>query len=114
MFRLGSVFMSSVDQDVTAFQMVCQHGYGPSPKPRIRYSALQSCLERLAQKAAEEGATVHMPRIGAGEAGGSWGLIKQLVDEILCVRGLNVTVYDLPDQTSRLGPRQSALFDVET
>lgn len=63
MFRLGNVFESSVDEQVTAFQMICQHGYGPSQKPRIRYSALQSCLERLAQEATEERATVHMPRI---------------------------------------------------
>jgi len=113
MFRLGNVFMSAVDENVTAFQMVCQHGYGPSPKPRIRYSALQSCLERLAQEAIRERATVHMPRIGAGQAGGSWGLIGQLVDEALCARGLRVTVYDLPDAPLRLGARQAGLFDVK-
>jgi O-acetyl-ADP-ribose deacetylase (regulator of RNase III) len=114
MFRLGNVFMSAVDQDVTAFQMICQHGYGPSPKPRIRYSALQSCLEQLAQHAIEERATIHMPRIGAGQAGGLWELIRQLVDELLCARGLRVTVYDLPEPPLRFGPRQSTLFDAKT
>jgi len=113
MFRLGNVFKSAVDRDVAAFQMICQHGYGPSQKPRIRYSALQSCLEQLAQEAIDEGATVHMPRIGAGQAGGSWGLIGQLVDELLCARGLRVTVYDLPESPLRVGPPQSTLFDGE-
>jgi Zn-dependent peptidase ImmA (M78 family)/O-acetyl-ADP-ribose deacetylase (regulator of RNase III) len=113
MFRLGNVFMSAVDKNVTAFQMICQHGYGPSPKPRIRYSALQSCLERLAQEAIQERATVHMPRIGAGQAGGSWGLIGQLIDEILCARGLRVTVYDLPDAPVQFETRQAGLFDAK-
>ena len=113
MFTLGNIFMSEVDNNVTAFQMICQHGYGPSPTPRIRYSALQSCLERLAQKAIEERATVHMPRIGSGQAGGSWGLIEQLVDEILCARGLSVTVYDLPDAPLEFGTRQAGLFDMK-
>jgi Zn-dependent peptidase ImmA (M78 family) len=114
MFRLGNVFMSEVDENVRAFQMICQHGYGPSQKPRIRYSALQSCLERLVQVALEEGATVHMPRIGAGQAGGTWGLIGQLVDELLCARGVRVTVYDLPGAQLQSGPRQPTLFEVKT
>lgn len=109
--RLGNVFKSAVDQHITAFQMICQHGYGPSPKPRIRYSALRSCLEQLAQFAAEESATVHMPRVGAGQAGGAWGLIGQLIDETLCARGLRVTVYDLPEAADQSGPRQVSLFD---
>lgn len=112
-FRLGNVFMSQIDSDVTAFQMICQHGYGASPKPRLRYSALHSCLEQLAQTAKDKGASVHMPRIGAGQAGGSWGLIRQLVDEILCARGLRVNVYDLPEGVNRSGPRQDGLFDVK-
>lgn len=112
MFRLGNVFVSAIDDNVTVLQMICQHGYGPSSKPRIRYSALHSCLEQLAAKAMKERATVHMPRIGAGQAGGSWGLIGQLVDEALCARGLRVTVYDLPNSPRQLGPRQAGLFDL--
>ncbi|MCW5550885.1 MAG: ImmA/IrrE family metallo-endopeptidase [Verrucomicrobiae bacterium] len=109
--RLGKVFMSAVDQQTTAFQMICQHGYGPSPKPRIRYSALRSCLEQLAQFAVEQRASVHMPRIGSGYAGGAWGLIGQLIDETLCARGLRVTVYDLPESPGQFNPKQSSLFD---
>lgn len=110
-FALGNVFMSPVDNDVTAFQMICQHGYGPSSKPRLRYSALQRCLEVLAQRAAEQRATIHMPRIGAGQAGGAWGLICQLLDETLCAQGVRVTVYELPDVPGRLETRQPNLFE---
>jgi len=112
-FRLGSVFSSEIDANTTAFQMVCQHGYGPSPKPRLRYSALQTCLEKLAEAATLRKATVHMPRIGSGQAGGSWGLVQQLIDEKLCANGLNVAVYDLPGEpaVAGFGARQANLFD---
>ena len=39
----------------------------------IRYKAVRSCLEKLADEAEELNASVHMPRIGCGLAGGKWG-----------------------------------------
>ena len=80
---LGNVHHMRVDDTTTVFQMVCQHGYGPSPTTRLRYAALKRCLERLAEFAVSVGASIHMPRIGAGYGGGSWGLIQQLIDEVL-------------------------------
>ena len=59
--------------------MVAQHGYGPSKRPRIRYSALEWCLNRLAHVASAKGASVHMPYVGTGEAGGSWEIVQDLV-----------------------------------
>jgi hypothetical protein len=38
-----------------------------------------------------------MPRIGTGYAGGNWGYILELIDEILVRNGIEVTVYTLPD-----------------
>jgi Zn-dependent peptidase ImmA (M78 family)/O-acetyl-ADP-ribose deacetylase (regulator of RNase III) len=112
---LGNVFHSDVlDDNITFFQMICQSGYGPSEKPRLRYAALRTCLERLAEFATAHDASVHMPRIGAGQGGGSWGLIEQLIDEVLCSQGLRVTVYDLPGQQTAPGPAQPGLFDSGT
>jgi hypothetical protein len=51
-----------------------------------------------------------MPRIGAGEAGGSWPLIEALIDEVLCAAGLSVTVYDLPNRR-KAKKNQQGLFD---
>lgn len=112
-FRMGNIFSSDIDMSTTAIQMICQHGYGPSQKPRLRYSALQTCLEKLAHEALRTNASVHMPRIGTGQGGGSWGLVQQLIDEMLCAHGLNVTVYDLPGEPmlAGLGQRQTSLFD---
>ncbi|MZD09519.1 Appr-1-p processing protein, partial [Streptomyces sp. SID5785] len=44
--------------------------------------------------AAELGATVHMPRIGCGLAGGRWSRVEPMVTERLVRRGTPVTVYD--------------------
>jgi hypothetical protein len=50
-----------------------------------------------------------MPKIGAGEAGGSWGLISNLIAEELCTKGIRVTVYELPGQKRPTNP-QGDLF----
>ena len=59
---------------------------------------------------APEFASVHMPRIGTGQAGGSWSIIEDLVDNELCAHGVPVTVYDLPNQ--RL-PNSQGVFDLQ-
>ena len=40
-------------------------------------------------------ASVHMPRIGCGLAGGKWELIEQIIKEELITKEIAVTVYDL-------------------
>jgi hypothetical protein len=49
---------------------------------------------RLAGHVIELGASVHMPRIGCGPAGGEWPLVEPLVAGRLAGRGIPVTVYD--------------------
>jgi hypothetical protein len=51
-----------------------------------------------------------MPRIGTGEAAGSWGLIVNLISEELCAKGVAVTVYDLPGKENAR-QNQTGLFD---
>ncbi len=43
------------------------------------------------------GASVHMPRIGCGLAGGKWSRVEPLVTERLAKRDIAVTVYDHGD-----------------
>jgi Zn-dependent peptidase ImmA (M78 family)/O-acetyl-ADP-ribose deacetylase (regulator of RNase III) len=106
--HLGNIFISRISDEFFVSPMICQHGYGPSQRPRLRYAALKVCLEQLLAKATELKASVHMPRIGSGYAGGTWGLIEQLVDENLCRYGVHVTVYDLPG--AKTPPEQRSLF----
>jgi hypothetical protein len=107
--KLGKVFINKISNDLHVAPMICQKGYGPSEKPRIRYAALKECLEQVMAKALELNAAVHMPRIGSGEAGGSWALIEQLVDENLCRHGIGVTVYEFPGASRPTAT--AALFD---
>lgn len=93
---LGRVHLAEVAQDLGVLSMIAQHGYGPSRKPRIRYGMLKNCLEQLAEIAVERQASVHMPRIGSGQAGGKWTIIAELIDEALVQRGIDVTIYSVP------------------
>ena len=93
---LGKVHCAKIDDDLSIVHMVAQKGYGPSGKPRIRYADLGDALGQLHEIASSQGASVHMPRIGTGQAGGNWELIRDLVDEHLVRRGTPVFVYALP------------------
>jgi hypothetical protein len=95
-FQLGNIHSIELEDSLRLISLVAQHGYGPSLFPRIMYAALEQCLEKVASQAKESGSSVHMPRIGSGEARGNWNIVSELIDEILCSRGIPVTVYDLP------------------
>jgi O-acetyl-ADP-ribose deacetylase (regulator of RNase III) len=74
--------------------MVGQHGLRGGATPPIRYEAVEACLAKVAERARELDASVHMPRIGCGLAGGKWERIEPLVTKCLRDRGVAVTVYD--------------------
>jgi len=93
--RLGNIHSVSIRDDLTLVSLVAQHGFKPSAGPRLRYGALFSALEKVAFLAMANGATVHMPRIGAGEAGGDWRVIQGIIQETLTAKGIAVTVYYL-------------------
>lgn len=97
--RLGSVCVSQVAEDLHVATIVAQHGYGQSRAPRLRYTALREGLRTVAGVASVHGAQVAMPRIGAGQAGGSWPLIRELIEETLTRNGIAVTVYIPPNQS---------------
>ena len=112
LFILGSTRFCLVDESLAVFNMICQKGYGPSPRPRIRYSAMKACLDKLADIASERKASVHMPRIGCGQAGGSWSVVSEgLIEEALCNRDISVTVYDPPTPDHQSVPMQRDLFE---
>jgi O-acetyl-ADP-ribose deacetylase (regulator of RNase III) len=108
--RLGSVVTCHVEPDVTLASLVAQRGYGHSPRPRIRYGALKDCLLRVSEIAKRLNASVHMPRIGAGQAGGAWPVVAEIVNETLTRVGIKVLVYDLPQGRERPKPQADLAF----
>jgi O-acetyl-ADP-ribose deacetylase (regulator of RNase III) len=94
---LGNTHVTELPEGLDIYHMIAQHGYGPSSKPRIRYAHLKTCLEGLAEYALGHSASVHMPRIGTGQARGQWSIVRELIDEALVRQEVSVTVYELPE-----------------
>jgi O-acetyl-ADP-ribose deacetylase (regulator of RNase III) len=96
--ELGNIQVVEVEeQSVYVCNMIAQKLYRPRPGDApIRYCALAKCLEDLEFFAHELEASVHMPRIGCGLAGGTWDKVEPLILEELVDFGVPVFVYDLP------------------
>lgn len=94
--RLGSVHFEQVGRSTTIASLVGQQGYGPSSSPRIRYVALADCFEKVLAYALQRSASVHMPRIGEGQSGGSWETVAEIVRTVLINNGVPVIVHELP------------------
>lgn len=94
--KLGQVHFCEVENGIEIATIIAQRGYGPSDSPRIRYAALETGLQFVSTRAKGSSANVHMPRIGCGQAGGSWMVVEELINSSLIAAGVPVTVYDLP------------------
>lgn len=95
-FGLGAVQFVTVEDDLEVANMVAQHGLRrTAAAPPIRYDALANCLDTLAEHAAARGATVHLPRIGTGLAGGEWDRIQPMIEKALSARSVRGVVYIL-------------------
>jgi O-acetyl-ADP-ribose deacetylase (regulator of RNase III) len=97
-FALGQVQFVSVDEQLWVANLIGQHDVrAQAGVPPVRYEAIREGLRRVATFTRENDATIHMPRIGAGLAGGQWEAIRSIIEEELVSSGLEVTVYDLPN-----------------
>jgi O-acetyl-ADP-ribose deacetylase (regulator of RNase III) len=95
-FGLGAVGVVQVQPDIWVVNMIAQRGTRTgSAGPPIRYDALELCLAKLADQALALRASVHMPRIGCGLAGGRWERIEPIIIRTLCTRDIPTTVYDI-------------------
>jgi O-acetyl-ADP-ribose deacetylase (regulator of RNase III) len=96
-FALGEVQFVVVDAEITVANLIGQHGLATRQRtPPVRYDAIRTGLRSVAQYAAQHSASVHMPRIGCGLAGGKWEDVEPIIAEELSVLGIAVFVYDLP------------------
>ncbi|MEV7399918.1 macro domain-containing protein [Streptomyces sp. NPDC091267] len=94
-FGLGAVRFVQVTPFIWVANMVGQRGMRRGSKGvPVRYEAIDTALGAVADRAAGLAASVHMPRIGCGLAGGKWSRIEPLLERRLLSRGIGVTVYD--------------------
>ena len=95
-FGPGSVLLVQVEPDTWVANMVAQHGISPEGgRPPIRYDALETALGKVAAEARRLKASVHMPRIGCGFAGGTWEQVEPILTRTLAEKDVEVWVYDL-------------------
>ena len=93
-FGLGGIRLVQVEPSIWVANMVAQRGMTAGPQgPPVRYEAVRACLARLATEARTLKASVHMPRIGSGLAGGRWEEIEPIIADELLGQGIEVTVY---------------------
>ena len=94
-FGLGEIQIIQVETYLYVANMIGQKGIKTgSQGPPIRYEAVEACLQKLAEHAIETGASIHMPRIGCGLAGGKWTQIEPIIESTLIAKGISVYVYD--------------------
>jgi O-acetyl-ADP-ribose deacetylase (regulator of RNase III) len=95
-FGLGAVRLVQVEPDIWVANMIAQRGIRTARTgPAIRHDALERCLTTLAHQAAGLGASVHMPRIGCGLAGGRWEDLEPIITRSLCAHDIRTVVYDI-------------------
>ena len=97
-FIQGEIQEVRVQSDTIVVNMLAQEGLISKENPTpINYDSLKQCLSKAALLAVDNGSSIHMPRIGCGLAGGSWNKIEKIIIDQIIERGVNVTVYDLPE-----------------
>ena len=97
---LGFCQLVPVARDLIVANMIAQRGFPTRQKPcAVDYAALRIALEWVFRQAAVRGATVHMPRIGAGIAGGDWDTITAIIASVMGT--VPVTIYDLPTRATK-------------
>jgi O-acetyl-ADP-ribose deacetylase (regulator of RNase III) len=95
-FKLGEAQLVQVEENIWVANIVGQHKIhkDENGNPPIRYDSIREGLHKVGRLALDIKATIHMPRIGCGLAGGTWDKIEPILEETLIVHQLEVTVYD--------------------
>lgn len=95
-FELGGVQFVQVEEDTWVANMIAQHKLNKDEEgnPPIRYDAVEMGLKKVAAFAIKMNASIHMPRIGCGLAGGKWEMIEPIILRQLSEKNIAVTVYD--------------------
>lgn len=93
-YVLGIVHYIPVQHDIIVANMIAQHNVRPDLNglPPIRYDALTEALINVNEYCTTNNASLHMPRIGTGLAGGKWNIIEKIIHDKIHVP---VYVYDL-------------------
>ena len=95
-FDLGKVQFVQAEDDIWVANLIGQHKINKDENGNapIRYDAVEQALQKVASFAKENKASIHMPRIGCGLAGGKWEEIEPIILKTLSNNDIEVTVCD--------------------
>lgn len=95
-FQLGKVQFVKVEENLWVANLIGQHKINKDENGNapIRYDAIEEGLEEVAHFANKNKASIHMPRIGCGLAGGKWENIEPIIIKTLSNNDVEVSVYD--------------------
>ncbi len=112
-FQLGANNLIKISEELFVVQMLAQKGlYGTKKDNEIplKYKELRKCLIELRQTALELGASVHMPAIGSGNAGGDWNIIIGMIHDELVNYDVKVNIYLL--QPKKIDPKENMTLTI--
>lgn len=97
-YRLGAAEFVRVEDKIWVCNIIGQDGIGigKDGMPPVRYEAIRKGFLRCVTWCQDNKATVHMPRIASGLAGGDWALVERLIEVTFGKAEIPVTVYDFP------------------
>jgi O-acetyl-ADP-ribose deacetylase (regulator of RNase III) len=94
-FGLGSVQLVTLTDMVVLANIIGQNGIKTGSKgPPVRYEAIHHGLDAVCWHAVMIGASVHMPRIGSGLAGGEWLKIETIIESMTKKHSVDIYVYE--------------------
>jgi O-acetyl-ADP-ribose deacetylase (regulator of RNase III) len=98
--KLGNLSLAKVERKEHKFliaNLYTQFFYGTAKQPKdskeIRYKAIEDSLKKL-KKQVPYDASIGLPKIGAGLAGGDWEIIRKIIISVIP----NATIVSLPEQ----------------
>lgn len=98
-FMLGESQIIKVENDIYVANMLAQKMGTYKGVPPIRYEALHECLHHVVDTAQKLGIkTLSGCKFGSGLSGGSWKIIEEIINEVVCQAGLDMDIYELPQR----------------
>lgn len=97
-FKIGNIQAVCVHETLYVCNLIGQRGVRSpiNPKP-VDYPGIKEGLTKLALWANTlfgDNAVVHMPKLGAGLAGGDWDIIEGIIKDTLGAAGIFTVVYE--------------------
>jgi len=101
-YALGEAQLVEVEQNFYVANVIGQV-LEFSKEPNIRYEALEAGLVKACAWMQEKHGVVNLqaPRLGAGLAGGEWGLIEAILLRLVTRFKATIVIVDLPGQPTR-------------